>query len=129
MRQNPVGETGGDRCKQLASGVFKGWVRRAADQCGIEAMRSDQQLDQARIRFRGGKRTGAVDQHLHLPPAAAQPHRHRQDPGFVVRRTRQWRSEIEKRAKLRRAQANVHPIGLKFDALDQSGKEGALACA
>ena len=39
----------------------------AADQCGIEAMRPDQQLDQARIGFRGGKRVARKLLLNHVP--------------------------------------------------------------
>src|SRR5215831_14091884 len=50
----------------------------AVDECGIEPARSDQQLDQPRIGFGGGKWVGPVDQHLDLPPGAPQLYRHRE---------------------------------------------------
>src|SRR5690349_21669832 len=72
----------------------------AADEGGVETMRPDQQLDQARVGFGYGTRIVAVDQHPDLPPGAAKPYRHGQDLGFVIRRARQQcRGSVEERAK------------------------------
>ena len=46
----------------------------AADECSMEAMRPDQQLDQPRVGFGDGRRIGAADQHPDLPPGAAKPY-------------------------------------------------------
>ena len=93
-------------------------------------MRPDQQLDQARVGFGDGRRTGAVDQHPDLPPGAAKPYRHGQGLGFVVRRARGWcRGAIEERGKLCRASADVDLVGSDVDALDQDGNQRTLACS
>src|SRR6516225_5744715 len=67
----------------------------AADECGIEPARSDQQLDQPRIGFGCRERVAALDQHLDFMSAAAQPNRQGQDLGFVIGHARQWRRDIE----------------------------------
>src|SRR5882757_10650828 len=56
----------------------------------VEPARPEKQLYQSRIRFRGGKRIGAVDHHSDLPPGAAQPYRYRQKLGFLVVGALRW---------------------------------------
>src|SRR5215831_13777588 len=53
-------------------------------ECRVEPARPEKQLDQSRIRLRGGKPTGAVDHHPYLPPGATQPYRYGQKLGFLV---------------------------------------------
>src|SRR6266404_7576786 len=53
-------------------------------ECRVEPARPEKQLYQSRIRFRGGKRIGAVDHHSDLAPGAAQPCRYGQKLGFPV---------------------------------------------
>ena len=53
-------------------------------ECRVEPMCPEKQLYQSRIRFRGGKRIGAVDHHSDLPPGATQPYRYGQKLGFFV---------------------------------------------
>jgi len=54
----------------------------ALDECRVEPARPEKQLYQSRIRFRGGKRIGAVRHYSYLPPGAAQPYRYGQKLGF-----------------------------------------------
>src|SRR5207253_8157267 len=58
----------------------------ALDECRVEPARPEQQLYQSRIRFRGGKRIGAVDHHSDLRAGAAQPYRYRQKLGSIEER-------------------------------------------
>src|SRR5215831_38034 len=101
----------------------------AADKCGVEPARPDQQLDQPRVGFGCRKRVGALDQHLDLPPGAMQLYWHREDLGFIVCRAQQWRRcGIQQRREQCRAETDVDLIGPDFDAFDQSGKQGTLPC-
>src|SRR6516164_9180528 len=59
----------------------------AAGEGGIEAARSDQQLDQPPVGLLCGKRI-APDEHPDLPPAAAQLYQDRQGLGFAAGRVR-----------------------------------------
>ena len=100
----------------------------AGDECGIELARSDQQLDQPRIRFCCGKRVGSLDQHPDLPSRAPQPYRDAQDLDFLFRRPRQSRRcDIQDRTKPCLAELDVDLIGPDVDAFDQGGKQGTLA--
>jgi hypothetical protein len=62
----------------------------ALGECRVEPARPEEQLDQSRVRFRRGKRIGAVDHHSDFPPGAAQPYRPGQDLGFVVFHALRW---------------------------------------
>jgi hypothetical protein len=100
----------------------------AARECGVEAVRPDQQLDQSSVGLCGGKRVGPADQHPDLPSRLAQPHRHGQDLGFVVGLIRQWRGwTIEERAEPCRAEMDIDLVGADVDAFHQTGKQGALS--
>ena len=60
----------------FALGQFRKRHAVAAEEGRVEALRSDQQLDQPCIRFGCCKAVGRIDQHLDLTPAAAQLDRH-----------------------------------------------------
>jgi hypothetical protein len=141
---NPLRSSGewGELCRLRASSADEprevGWAdaflfgqcgkRRAgaADERSVEAVRPDQQLDQPRIGFRSGKRV-TLDQHLDLAPEAAEPHRYGQDLRFVVA-ARRWRScNIEQRGEACRPDMDIDLVAPDVDALDQIGKQAALA--
>ena len=141
---NPLRSSGewGELCRLRASSADEprevGWAdaflfgqcgkRRAgaADERSVEAVRPDQQLDQPRIGFRSGKRV-TLDQHLDLAPGAAEPRRYGQDLRFVAA-ARRWRScNIEQRAEACRPDMDIDLVAPDVDALDQIGKQAALA--
>src|ERR1700736_1999333 len=62
----------------------------ALGKCRVEPVRPEKQLYQSPIRFRGGKRIGAVDHHSDLPPGPAQPYRYGQKLGFLVVGALRW---------------------------------------
>src|SRR5690348_2099613 len=93
-------------------------------------MRPDQQLGQARIGFRSGKRIGAVDQHPDLSPGAVKPYRHGYNLDFALSRARAPRRHaIEERAKPWRVGADVDLPGPDVDAPDQGGYQRTLTCS
>src|SRR6266404_4488183 len=100
----------------------------ALGECRVELARPEKQLYQSRVRFRGGKRIGAVDHHSDLPPGAAQPYRHGQDLGFIVGLTLRWCSSyIEERGQPRRAETDVDLVDAHLDAFDQGCEHSTLA--
>jgi tetratricopeptide (TPR) repeat protein len=56
----------------------------ALDECRVESVRPDEQLDQSSVGFHRGERIGTADQHPDFHPCSAQPCRHGQDHGFLV---------------------------------------------
>lgn len=98
----------------------------AVDECRVEPMCPDEQLDQATIGFHRGERIAPVDQHSDLHACAAQPCRHTQDHGFPSKRS--CNSGIEERAEPCRAQVDVDLIDAHFDPFDQGGEDRTPSC-
>src|ERR1700756_4129462 len=92
----------------------------ALGECRVEPARPEKQLYQSRIRFRGGKRIGAVHHDSDSQPGAAQPYRYGLKLAILLPHALRWRSiAIEQGAQPRRAETDVDLVDARLDPIDQ----------